>query len=55
MISLASYYCNSTFLSKLEDRKFRDRENKKEIKYQILQQVHDTSIHCELHTLQVFM
>lgn len=53
VFSLASYYCNSTFLSKLDDRKFRDREKKKEIKYHILQQVHDISIHYKPHTLEV--
>jgi len=54
MFSVALYYCNSTFLSKLDDRKFRKREKKKEIKHHILQQVHEMKIHYELHTLSFF-
>lgn len=55
MFSIALYHCNSTFLSKLDDRKYRKREKKKEIKYDILQQVREMSIHYELHILKVFL
>ena len=55
MYSTAQYYCNSTFLLELDDRKFRNREKKKEIKYHILQQVHEMSVHYELHTLEDFL
>lgn len=55
MFSTALYYCNSTFLSKLNYRKFRKKEKKKAIKYHILQQVHEMCIHYELHTLEVFL